>query len=347
MSWPSFWLRADHNKIAWQSRLLQPLSWFVCRTAKRRLKAFETQPPARVTKAKVIVVGNIVVGGSGKTPFIMWLVEQLQQQGFSCGLVSRGYGGKAKSWPQAVNAASNPKLVGDEPVMLAKQLKIPMVVSPNRVEAIEYLDKLTHEQNRPLDVIISDDGLQHFAMARDMEIVMIDGERGLGNGMCMPSGPLREPKRRLKKVDFIVSNGTLRYPMAIADNIEIMRLEPVGFRNVKHPEKTLPVDAFKNKAVFAIAGIGNPARFYRTLKRLGTIVESKDFADHQDYQPKDFLWLKQQKESIPLLMTEKDAVKCQAFAEEDWWYLEVKPMCSQPFAEQILNKLRSLLKKDF
>lgn len=340
MSWPSFWLRADHNKIAWQSRLLQPLSWLVCRTARRRLQAYETQHLPKITQAKVIVVGNVVVGGSGKTPFIMWLVEQLQQQGLACGLVSRGYGGKAKHWPQLVTQDSDPKLVGDEPVMLVKQLKIPMVVSPNRVEAIQYLDTMAKEQGQTLDIIISDDGLQHYAMARDVEIAMVDGERGLGNGMCMPSGPLREPKRRLKKVDFVVSNGTLRYAMAIADNIEVMHLEPVGFRNLKHPDKTLPIDAFKNKAVFAIAGIGNPARFYRALKRLGAIVESKDFADHKDYQPKDFLWLKEQKEAIPLLMTEKDAVKCQSFAEDDWWYLEVKPKCSDVFAEKIIKKLK-------
>jgi tetraacyldisaccharide 4'-kinase len=342
MSWPSFWLRADHNHIAWQSRLLLPISRLVCRVARRRLQAFEIQPPPKSTDAKTIVVGNIVVGGSGKTPFIMWLVEQLQQQGFSCGIVSRGYGGKAKNWPQMVTPDSDPKSVGDEPVMLVRQAKVPMAVSPNRVDAIRYLEQNVKAQGGHLDVIISDDGLQHYAMARDVEIVMVDGERGLGNGMCLPSGPLRESKRRLKTVDFIVSNGTLRYPLAIADTIEIMRLTPVCFRNVKHPEKTLPLDAFKNQAVNAIAGIGNPARFYRALHRLGAIVISRDFADHQAYQPKDFSWLKQQKEAIPLLMTEKDAVKCVAFAEDDWWYLEIKPQCSQPFAEQIIKKLRRL-----
>lgn len=342
MSWPNFWLKADQNHIAWQSRLLMPLSWWVCRTARNRLKAFEAHPPAKTSQAKVIVVGNLVVGGSGKTPFILWLAEKLKQAGFRCGIVSRGYGGQSKIWPQSVTADSDPNLVGDEPVVLAKKLQVPVVVSPKRAEAVAYLEEMVKDSGEHLDVIISDDGLQHFAMARDIEVAMFDGERGLGNGLCMPSGPLREPKRRLKRVDFVVSNGTLRYPLAIADNIEVMRLEPVCFRSVKSPDKTLPIDAFKNKAVHAIAGIGNPQRFKRTLKRLGAIPELKPFADHQAYQPKDFDWLKQQSESIPLLMTEKDAVKCQAFAEDDWWYLEVQPQCNDAFAKRLIAKLEKV-----
>ncbi|MDX1795377.1 MAG: tetraacyldisaccharide 4'-kinase, partial [Hydrogenovibrio sp.] len=246
---------------------------------------------------------------------------------------------------------SDPLEVGDEPVLLAKHLNCPIAVSPKRTEAVAMLSE-ADDLEAPLDIIISDDGLQHFAMARDIEIALIDGQRGLGNELCMPAGPLREPKQRLKEVDFVVSNGQVCQDLndafrtkATVAEYETMRLMPVCFRNVAEPHRHLAADAFYGQSVNAMAGIGNPSRFYQTLKNLGMTLQTKDFADHQSYRPQDFEWVSAENETLPqkpLVMTEKDAVKCQAFAQENWWYLEVKPVCSPEFANRLLERINDL-----
>lgn len=330
MSWPKFWSLSP--KEAWQSKILYPLASLVCHVARNRYIKFQLNPPVKQTDAVVIVVGNIVVGGTGKTPFIYWLYRHLIHKGFRVGVVSRGYGGKSRSWPMLVMPDTDPSLAGDEPVMLVKQLGCPMAVAPKRIEAIRCL-----ERNYDLDIIISDDGLQHFRMARDIEIVMIDGQRGLGNELCLPAGPLREPSERLRDVDFIVSNGPLRHPLPLELTVEQMDLNVSVFRSVADPTQVLPETAFANRKAFAIAGIGNPQRFFDTLKELDIRVYAKKFADHKDYQEKDFLWADGTK---PLLMTEKDAVKCRSFAQPNWWYLEVTPHCSSSLAGRILERVR-------
>lgn len=342
MSWPDFW---THN--TWQTKLLSPLAKLVCWEASRRLQKFQQQPPLRQTQARVIVVGNIVVGGSGKTPFIVWLTKQLQVQGLKVGIISRGYGGLSKSWPLLVTAESDPGLVGDEPVLLAKQLGCLIAVSPKRPQAIELLN-----QQAKLDVIISDDGLQHYAMARDIEVVLIDAQRQFGNQFCLPAGPLREPMSRLNQVDFCIWNGLKadkEYPLtSITQAAQFkMNLSPLCFRRVINARETRSVESFANQPTYAIAGIGNPQRFFETLQDLNISITEKPFADHYAYRLADFEGFDDEK---PLLMTEKDAVKCSEIAKThqktNWWYLEVAPICDEG-SNQLITQLLQYLKPEF
>ncbi|MGM0542209.1 MAG: tetraacyldisaccharide 4'-kinase [Pseudomonadota bacterium] len=361
MSWPAFWM---HN--TWQTKLLSPLAKLVCWEATRRLQKFQQQPPLRQTQAQVIVVGNIVVGGSGKTPFIVWLTQQLQAQGLRVGIVSRGYGGNSKQWPLWVNAQSDPKLVGDEPVLLAKQLGCLIAVAPKRAQAIELLDQQVLLDNQAkLDVIISDDGLQHYAMARDIEVVLIDAQRQFGNQHCLPAGPLREPLNRLKQVDFCIWNGlgpAQDFPLLALNPLEStinsdswfgkqpghfkMNLSPLCFRQVMNPKETRTISDFAKQPAYAIAGIGNPQRFFETLQALEISITSKPFADHYAYRLADFEGFEDKK---PLLMTEKDAVKCSEIAKihqkTNWWYLEVAPICDKGdlLLTQLLHSLKPKL----
>lgn len=331
MSWPDFWSKSATQ--SWKTALLWPLGKLTCRIAARRLKRFKSQPPQKPTQIKIIVVGNIVVGGTGKTPFIQWLGWLLASKKLRYGIVSRGYGGKTKTWPQLVTATSNPEQVGDEPVLLAKSLQCPVAVSPNRMDAVELL-----QNHFELDVIISDDGLQHYALPRDIEVVMMDAQRVLGNEYCLPAGPLREPKSRLAKVDFVVWNGADLAEIA-AETSTIMKLAPYQFCSVAKPDMVLPPSAFAGESVNAMAGIGNPQRFFETLSDLKVQAKPYPFKDHEAYSEDDF---NQFENTKPLLMTEKDAVKCQPFAQANWWYLEVQPECPRKFAEQLIEKLNSL-----
>jgi len=336
MSWPTFW-----SQNSWQTKVLWPLSKLVCWEANRRLQAFNQSLPQKQTQAVTLVVGNLVVGGSGKTPFIVWLVKQLQAKGLSVGIISRGYGGKSKQWPLLVDEHSDATMVGDEPVLLAKQLGVPIAVSPLRIEAVALL-----EQNHDLDIIISDDGLQHYGLARDIEIVLVDAQRLCGNGLCLPAGPLREPKSRLDLVDFIVYNGQMDMnsePEKWQTKSHQMNLQPVCFHQVANPDNILDKHAFSGQRVSAIAGIGNPQRFFETLQDLDVEVQGQAFKDHHIYSQQDFA---EYDESTPLLMTEKDAVKCQSLARangkqgENWWYLEVAPQADAILFERLLEKIQ-------
>jgi tetraacyldisaccharide 4'-kinase len=327
MSWPKFWTKTS----AWQTYALSPLASLVCFIASKRLDSFIQNPPAKISSAKVIVVGNIVVGGSGKTPFILWLAQQLDKQQISYGIVSRGYGGKSVEYPLLVTKDSKPEQVGDEPILYAKQLNCPIVVSPDRVAAIELLTSYD------LELIIADDGLQHYAMARDVEIIVFDGQRGIGNGLCMPAGPLRESHLRIKNAKFIVCNGSCedeKINNLVTAKINLMTLNPTIFKRVNNPSVTLSLDSFAGQKVQAIAAIGNPQRFYNSLQKLAIEVTTKDFADHKNYQLTDFSWLDKTK---PLLMTEKDAVKCSSFASDNWWYLVIQPVCSNQLYTNIIK----------
>lgn len=245
----------------------------------------------------VIVVGNISVGGVGKSPLVADIVKQLSAQGRRPGIVSRGYGGRSKKWPVLVRADSDPALVGDEPVMLAQQTSVPVVVSPNRPQAIKLL-----LDNHSVDVVVSDDGLQHYAMARDMEIVVMD-KRGVGNGLCLPAGPLREPKKRLNSVSQVVING------------KDFMLSP---QKIYRLDGTL--GALSPTRVHAVAAIGDPTRFFDTLIKLGFEVVPHPFADHHQFSPGDLSF----NDDLPVVMTEKDAVKVRHFAQTDFWVLPVE-----------------------
>jgi tetraacyldisaccharide 4'-kinase len=259
----------------------------------------------------VIVVGNITVGGAGKTPFVAWLVTWLQARGLRPGIVARGYRGRATSWPQAVSTDTDPLLVGDEPVMLVRQTGCPVVVGPNRVAAARQL-VTAHQCN----IIVSDDGLQHYRLARDFEIAVVDGSRREGNGFCLPAGPLREPRSRLQRTDLVLVRGK-REPEE--SGFDVL---PVQLVNVLDATITRPLETFSGTAVHAVAGIGYPQRFFDSLCDAGLELIEHPFPDHHDYHATDFPFTN----GDPVVMTEKDAVKCHAFARDNWWYLDVAVM---------------------
>lgn len=307
--------------------VLWPLSLLFCSLAGLRRLAYRRgwlsvwQPPV-----PLIIVGNITVGGSGKTPLVLWLARMLREQGYRPGLVSRGYGGKAANWPQPVNADSDPKMVGDEAVLLAGRSGCPMVVGPDRVAAAQQL-----LAEYDVNVILSDDGMQHYRMGRSLEIAVLDGERRLGNGLCLPAGPLRELPRRLRQVDFIVVNGQGRA------GEWSMRLQPVELENLAEGQRH-PLTALAGEAVHAVAGIGHPQRFFATLRELGLKIVEHPFPDHHPYVAGELDFA----DGRAVLMTEKDAVKYRPHATSQHWYLPVQAQLAAEFADELL----AMLEKD-
>ena len=271
----------------------------------------------------VIVVGNLSVGGTGKTPLVTWLAQFLRQQGYRPGLVARGYGGKASRWPQAVTAGSDPAFVGDEPVLLAHATGCPMRVAPDRVAAARAL---LAEHN--CNVILSDDGLQHYALGRDIEIAVIDGERRFGNGQCLPAGPLREPASRLKDVDLIVANGA-----AQAGEFAMQVHAGEAINLVSGERRAL--ESFRGQPVHAAAGIGHPARFFTALQDAGLTVEPHAFPDHHAFRPEELAF-----DDGAVLMTEKDAVKCRRFALPYLWAVDTRVELGEAFGARILALLQ-------
>ncbi|MGL6116804.1 tetraacyldisaccharide 4'-kinase [Plesiomonas sp.] len=258
----------------------------------------------------VVVVGNITVGGNGKTPMVIWLVEQLQARGFRPAVVSRGYGGQATQYPLLLNEHTLATQAGDEPVLIYQRTGAPVAVDPNRSRAVQAL-----LAEHSVDVIITDDGLQHYALARDVEIVIVDGQRRFGNGFLLPAGPLREGVSRLKSVDAVIVNGGDAQPNEIP-----MQLQAHCAVNLLTGEQRA-VDALP--ATVAMAGIGHPPRFFATLQTLGaTPIRCVAFADHQAYSQQQLAALTSGEQV--LLMTEKDAVKCRHFIQPNWWYLPVQ-----------------------
>ena len=278
----------------------------------------------------VIVVGNITVGGTGKTPLILWLIEHCRARGLSVGVVSRGYGGQPPHWPWRVQAGDDAAMVGDEPALLVRRTGVPLVVDPQRPRAIQLL----LEQEK-LDLILCDDGLQHYRMQRDLELVLVDAARGLGNGRCWPAGPLREPAERLHSVDAVLVNG------ARDDSQQgyAMFLQPLELVQVASGHRAPLTHFAPNQAMYAMAGIGNPQRFFNTLSELGWQPQGHAFADHAQFGPDDL----QFNDGLPLLMTEKDAVKCRSFAPAHAWYLKVAARPSPAFVDWLDVRLTQLL----
>ena len=277
---------------------LRPLSCLYSALSKRKKKS----DLARQWRSPVpiIVVGNISVGGTGKTPLTISLIERLKSEGFNPGIVSRGYKAQASAFPFDVSKAHSAVESGDEPYMLAQRCQCPVIIDPDRPAAARYL--LEHYQ---CDLIISDDGLQHYKLGRDIELVVIDGERGLGNGALMPAGPLRESVERLAAVDFVITNGSLKHEIAGLSKSFAMELEPSSLHNCVTGESASMAD-FKGATVHGVAGIGNPQRFFNTLTeslQVNVIPHAK--ADHSLYTQQDFEFSDQ----LPVFMTEKDAVK--------------------------------------
>ncbi len=277
----------------------------------------------------VIVVGNISVGGTGKTPMVLWLIEHLRARGRSPGVVSRGYGGEADH-PLTVTADTPPERAGDEPVLIAARSGAPVVVDPRRRRALKHL----LAEHPEVDVVISDDGLQHHALPRDLEIVMVDGRRGFGNRLPIPAGPMREPVSRLEQADFVVVNGPSR------DGIEGFRmgLQAGELRDLHDPEQTLPLDGMRHQKVHAVAGIGHPDRFFDTLRAHGIAVIEHPFPDHHAFTPEDLAF----GDELPIIMTEKDAVKCRSFAPSHSWCLPVQAVLDRAFVQRLDQRLDQL-----
>lgn len=277
----------------------------------------------------VVIVGNLTAGGNGKTPVVIWLVQALQQRGYRVGVVSRGYGGKAERYPLVLNEETTTREAGDEPVLIYQRTGAAVAVAPQRRLAVEAL-----VSGGAVDVIITDDGLQHYALARDIEIVVVDGERRFGNGWWLPAGPMRERAVRLKSVTAVIANGGIAQPGELS-----MQLVPGHAVNLLSGERR-PVAQLLN--VVAMAGIGHPPRFYNTLRQQGVVIQKEvSFADHQNYSPDILNALITDGQT--LLMTEKDAVKVRAFATDSWWYLPVDALLPDEQANVLLNKISALI----
>lgn len=268
----------------------------------------------------VIVVGNLTVGGTGKTPLVIYLAQLLQQQGLKPGIVLRGY--KSKSIGAIlVQKNTDPYLVGDEAVLLARRTGCPVVVARQRALGVQKLLKI-HEIN----IILCDDGLQHYALQRDLEIAVIDGERMFGNGHCLPMGPLREFPQRLFQVDLTIVNGT---------DMKLMNSEIYGLIN----KRTVAMNSFAGKTVHAIAGIGTPKKFFQQLRNLGMTVIPHEFPDHHAFKKSDINFA----DYLPVLMTEKDAVKCGSFATDLHWAVPISTVVTDEIKEKFCSLVQGVI----
>ncbi len=305
---------------------LAPLSWLYAWVAERKRR---TTRPVRLP-VPVIVVGNITVGGAGKTPLTLWLVQQFRAQGWRPAIVSRGYGGRG-SGPRPVLTESVAVDVGDEPILLARRSECPVWVGRDRVATGRALLAAHPEVN----VIVCDDGLQHYRLARDVELAVFDG-RGIGNGWRLPAGPLREPPTRLVTVDAVVLNTANDLPLPGGRPAFQMRLVLGEAYRLDAPSERRRLDEFVGQRLFALAGIGNPARFFDALTARGLSIEVHPFPDHHAYCPADLAFAS----NGILLMTEKDAVKCQGLSPGEIWVVPVDAEMSTGLIELILEKLR-------
>ncbi len=320
--WSRLWYAAATPGWHWRvlSRFFQAVVSIRRAAYRAGLKPVDKMP------VPVIVVGNLTVGGTGKTPLTAWLGNRLKLEGYRPGIICRGYRGRAKTWPQRVTPDSDPDWVGDEPVLLAQATGLPVMAGPKRVpSAMQLVDE-------GCDVLLSDDGLQHYALARTVEIVMVDGTRGFGNGWQLPAGPLREPLARLAQADFIIINGAnaVAGVGGIAMNTEIQTARNLVSGEIR------PLMAFKDQAVTAMAGIGNPRRFFQALRAQGLTITECVFPDHHRYRADNFT-----KVSGVVLMTEKDAIKCRLFADDNVWSVPV----SITFAKDWFADLLTLLEQ--
>ena len=308
--------------------VLRPLAVLygaISRARRRRLVAAQASLPV-----PVVIIGNISVGGTGKTPFAIHLIGLLRDLGFKPGLISRGYGGRAAQYPLRVFPYTDPALCGDEPLLIAQRTGVPVAVAPDRVAAARLLIEMDG-----VDVLVSDDGLQHYRLPRQREFCIVDGARGLGNGALLPAGPLREAPSRLLEVDHVVVNGAgfdaapnaLRFDLRLGDAV-----------SVADPQRRRPLATFAGSAVHAVAGIGHPQRFFTSLEAAGLQLLPHPFGDHHPYCAADLSF----DEVLPVLMTEKDAVKCRRFAGSDHWYVPVDAVMSSADEQRVRESLLAL-----
>ena len=302
----------------------RPLEALYRHVVKRRAQGFRDDP-SRVVRlpVPVVVVGNITLGGTGKTPLIVALAKAMAARGFTPGVVSRGYGGSERG-PYLLGEDDPPAKVGDEPCLI-RQNGIPVAIGRERPEAAMLLVEAG------CDLVLADDGLQHHRLGRDVEICVLDGQRRLGNGHLLPAGPLREPADRLRTVDHVVVNGGEPRDGEVA-----MTLEGGIAVNMDDPTLVAPLSDFAGRPAHAVAGIGNPSRFFASLAAQGIAVDGHPFADHHAFTRDDFTFA----DGCPVLMTDKDAVKCRPFARANWWRVPVRAVLPESFYDGIAERVR-------
>ncbi len=324
-----FWYEKS-RKAQLQSFLLMPLALLFAMVSHARRWLYQRQILASYRpRLPVIIVGNLSVGGNGKTPVTLWLAEQLRKRSFRVGIISRGYGSQSAYYPRLVTADDDAREVGDEPLLLAKRSGVPVCIGADRRKTIELL-----QQQHELDVILSDDGLQHYALQRDVEIVVIDSQRGLGNGLLLPAGALRESASRLKSVDFVIFNGHAPQTWAVdLPPYATMTLQAGQAVNLLTGEQQPLANLTQSPTVGAFAGIGNPERFFQSLEQQGFhLTLAAPLTDHTKPTPE---FLQKFQPCTLVLMTEKDAVKCQALCQQDpklaekCWYIPVNAQIPQ------------------
>ena len=322
----SFWYRPKN----WLGYLLLPLHLILCILvylrkfiAERRAKEILDAPP-------VVVIGNINVGGTGKTPLIIHLIEEFTERGLKVGVVSRGYGGHAEAYPMLIDENTNASEGGDEPVLIHRTTGAPVAVAPQRRAAV--LELMRKDK---LDLILSDDGLQHYAMPRDFEVVVADAERGFGNGLLMPFGPLREPLSRLSSVDAFVSTGdSLRIDAALPRFVSKLIISSVSRLNSSEEMTIANYIKESNGPVNAVCGIGNPERYFLALEALGLQIIRHPFPDHHRFTSADFEALEGD-----ILMTTKDAVKCESIAKDNLYQVHLTTEVTPSLTEYICQRL--------
>jgi tetraacyldisaccharide 4'-kinase len=341
------WIESEWQKLGGLALLMLPFALLFRAGAALRRALFRAGV-LRTWRAPVpvIVVGNISAGGTGKTPLVLALVDLLQRNGRNPGVVARGYGrvppgdsdprGVVRVYPDV----ATPEHFGDEPVLIARRARVPVYISPDRPAAAREL----LAAHREVDVIVSDDGLQHYALGRDIEIAVVDAERGFGNRLPLPSGPLREPVARLRTVDAVVMNGGARDDIP-GEHRYVMRLLGERFASLASNQELGPAEfalAARGRSVVALAGIGNPRRFFEQLAALGVHARNIALDDHYLYQARDL--------KLPgadlIVMTEKDAVKCAAFADARMWFLRVEAVLPRDFDDFVVARLESRRRPD-
>lgn len=346
----NFLEKSWYKKSAWLT-LLVPLSVLFNQLAKSRRTKLETNPNRLLLTVPVIVIGNISAGGTGKTPVVMALIEDLKSRGYKPGVISRGYGGGAENAPLSVDASTPVTQSGDEAKLIAQLCSVPVVVDPLRDRAYSHIVDAFE-----VDVVVSDDGLQHYNLPRTIEVAVIDGQRMFGNERVFPAGPLREPVERLAEVDFVLLNGvdSLSEPQTLeattklktlinpAKEIGFLELQPTVFINQQSGEKKPFAGAPFNMGnrLQAVTGLGNPERFFNLLETLSYQVERYPFPDHHNFSKTDFESLNLD-EFQPIVMTEKDAIKCEDFAKANFWTLKVVLTLPNNFVDGVVELLKA------
>jgi tetraacyldisaccharide 4'-kinase len=314
--------------------LLAPLAWLYGSVTGVRRRAYDLGVLRQMgVGCPVIVIGNLVVGGTGKTPLVAWLARQLQTRDFKVGIVSRGYGARGRV-PRLVTATTSWREVGDEPLLLAQRTGCMTAVGADRVAAGRLLT------SHGINVIVSDDGLQHLRLARHFRIVVVDGARGFGNGRLLPAGPLREPIRGLRQADAVVVNGAAPSEWLLGTCLHsgaaILQMQLVpGAAQALAGSASRTLESFRGTRLHAVAGIGNPARFFRELRSFGLEVIEHAFPDHHPLVASDLDF----GDDLPVLMTEKDAVKCRGIADARLWYVPVTAQLSSKQTDELLMRV--------